>query len=124
MKGPRALVVDDEMGILILLQTFLQSFGYDVWLAQSGTEALDIIGSGMRFAVVISDVQMPGMTGWQLYERALGIDTDLQDRFIFATGNCSCQEAEPILDAGKRLLEKPFSLEAVRTAVNAVFNGQ
>jgi len=61
----RILVAEDSSIDAEMLQYTLEQFGYEVALAQDGAEALDLVRSG-RFRLVISDWEMPGLTGPQL----------------------------------------------------------
>lgn len=70
----KTLCVDDEANVLkALRRTFMDEENYQVYLAQSGAEGLDILESVEGIAIVISDYRMPGMTGVeflrQVYER-------------------------------------------------------
>ena len=63
-KG-RLLVVDDEPSIREMLQIFLKREGFDVSVAACGREALNLIRNG-AFDVIVSDIQMPDMSGIEL----------------------------------------------------------
>jgi two-component system CheB/CheR fusion protein len=65
LRGIRALVVDDEADARELLYCALQEAGADVVLAADGTEALALL-SAQPTNVVLTDVQMPGMDGFEL----------------------------------------------------------
>jgi len=62
---PRVLVVDDEENIRLVLRTMLRKHGYEVQVASSGEEALDVT-DGFGPDYVIADVRMGGMTGIEL----------------------------------------------------------
>jgi CheY-like chemotaxis protein len=65
-KGrPRALVVDDAPDVTEMIAMFLQHAGYDAVMAFSAAEALEAARSE-QFKVVISDIGMPGMNGYDL----------------------------------------------------------
>ena len=65
-SGPvTLLLVDDDPGILKALQRAVRSEGYRVLLANSGPQALEIIGAD-AVDMVLSDVDMPGMSGLDL----------------------------------------------------------
>jgi CheY-like chemotaxis protein len=63
----RILVVDDEEAIRVMLQHFLASLSYEVETAADGIEALDKLGRSM-FDLVLSDINMPRMKGFQLLQ--------------------------------------------------------
>jgi CheY-like chemotaxis protein len=64
----RILVVDDDPTILRLLQVNLEMEGHEVLTAGDGYEALERLREG-RPEVVLLDVMMPGLDGWQVCER-------------------------------------------------------
>jgi DNA-binding NtrC family response regulator len=65
---PRILVVDDDPGQRSLLESFLRSQKFEVTLADSGERALALL-SGSNFAMMISDVRMPGLSGLDTLRR-------------------------------------------------------
>lgn len=69
-KGRRILVVDDDAGILDTVAWMLRVMGYDVDIASDGEEALAMITPG-KYALVLSDVEMPRMTGIELRDALL-----------------------------------------------------
>ena len=65
--GKKILIVDDEPDVVSLLQTRLESQGFEVITAKDGTEGLDKVRRD-KPDVIILDVLMPGMTGYQFIE--------------------------------------------------------
>jgi CheY-like chemotaxis protein len=61
----RVLIVDDERDTTLTLTTLLQGEGYDVKGVHSGAEALSALRD-FEPDVMISDIAMPGMSGWEL----------------------------------------------------------
>jgi CheY-like chemotaxis protein len=66
------LVVDDEVAIVELLAELLTDEGYEVQTAFDGRNALALLRSGLRPEVVITDIMMPGLDGWALYDAIRG----------------------------------------------------
>jgi two-component system chemotaxis sensor kinase CheA len=64
----RLLFVDDSAFFRNLLLPVLKAAGYDVTTAASGTEALEIVERDTDFNAVVSDIEMPGMSGFDLVE--------------------------------------------------------
>ena len=65
VSKPRALVVDDAPDVTEMLAMFLQHAGYEAVMAFSASDALDA-ARVERFDVVVSDIGMPGMNGYEL----------------------------------------------------------
>jgi CheY-like chemotaxis protein len=64
-KSETLLVVDDNLDNIEILRAFLESRGYNVVSAQDGRSALEKLEE-IRPALVLLDVMMPGMDGWQV----------------------------------------------------------
>ena len=67
MENIKILVVDDESRMRKLVKDFLTREGYTVVEAGDGVEAMDIFYEEKDVALVILDVMMPKMDGWQVY---------------------------------------------------------
>lgn len=66
MDRRKILVVDDESRMRKLVKDFLQREGFDVLEAGDGSEALDIFFADQDISLIILDVMMPKMDGWQV----------------------------------------------------------
>ncbi|HVG25485.1 MAG TPA: response regulator [Thermoanaerobaculia bacterium] len=64
----RILVVDDDDAIRALLRTVLRRRGFAVDTARNGVEALEQLG-GSRYALIVLDLMMPRMSGYELVEQ-------------------------------------------------------
>ena len=73
---PRILLVDDEPNNLLLLEELLQSQGYETLVASSGSQALEIVQDFLPDLILL-DVMMPGMGGFEVCRR-LREDPNLQ----------------------------------------------
>jgi CheY-like chemotaxis protein len=69
--GTKVLVVDDEPSIANLAKVKLTNGGFDVTTAHSGEEALERVASDPPDVMVL-DVMMPGMDGWEVARRIKG----------------------------------------------------
>lgn len=65
MTDRTVLVVDDDPNALDIVRTFLESKGYSVATAKDGNEALALL-EDVQPALVLLDVMMPGMDGWEV----------------------------------------------------------
>ncbi len=65
MERLKILVVDDEARMRKLIRDFLEKSGYDVLEAEDGSQAVDIFFEKKEIALVILDVMMPKMDGWE-----------------------------------------------------------
>jgi len=107
------LVVDDDAGIRAVLKMALEDEGYLVSLATNGCEALDRIAERAP-ALILLDLNMPVMTGWELQDRLRNRQSTIPVIFMTA-GSCADVEAMRHHAAGS--LCKPFGLDEVLDAV-------
>jgi two-component system, cell cycle response regulator CpdR len=95
----RILIVDDEPLILEMTAAMVEDMGCNVVTAVSGAEALEKIVAE-RIDVLITDINMPGMNGYDLANQAKGVCKEL--RVIVMSGH-------DIIHRGYPLIRKPFS---------------
>jgi len=72
------LVVDDDASVLEVVAAMLEDLGCDVISASSGMEALDQLRRNEHISILITDINMPGMDGHELAERAKRIRPELK----------------------------------------------
>ena len=111
----RVLLVDDDPKILAVTQRVLESSGHDVVACSSGDEALAHL-KGNVFDVMVTDVQMPGMTGLKLLRAVREYDLELP--VVLMTGQPGVQSAVDAIEYGAfRYLIKPVPAVALRAVV-------
>jgi response regulator RpfG family c-di-GMP phosphodiesterase len=114
----RILCVDDEPKVLSGYQRQLHE-QYEITTATSGAEALQTIASSAPFAVIVSDMRMPGMDGVQFLVAARNCAPDSVR--IMLTGNADQQTAVEAVNEGNifRFLTKPCDPAAFARALQA-----
>ena len=120
--GRRVLVVDDEAPIRKLLARLLERRGFEVREADSGTAAL-AIAAEFRPTLLLCDVRMPGISGFDLYREAVQLDPAMASRSVFITGDDTSAEHESAEFAHVPILAKPFTaadLDAILAQVAPV----
>ena len=118
--GGTVLVVDDEPIVLQVLTSALREAGMNVRSAPNGLAAASILADGLVPQVLITDLSMPGMDGFDLADLARKLLPDLP--VIFTTGfGEDVLERRDLDPADLTLLRKPFRLadvlETVREAL-------
>ncbi len=68
MAKKRILLIDNDKTIVVLLKTILSTRGYDTQVALNGKEALDILNRDTNFNLIILDLMMPSVNGWQVMQ--------------------------------------------------------
>ncbi len=93
------LVIDDSLTTRMLEQSILESAGYDVALATSAEEGLELVQAS-RYALCLVDVEMPGMDGFAFVER-IRADAALKDLpAILVTSRSSPEDRQRGLEVG------------------------
>jgi two-component system, cell cycle response regulator CpdR len=70
LLGHTVLIVDDEPFVLDVVKAMLEEFGCAVVTATTPTEALAKLAGDERIEILITDINMPGMSGYDLAEKA------------------------------------------------------
>jgi signal transduction histidine kinase len=107
--GERILVVDDEVVVRDLLAKLLDEEGYEVYVAESATDALTL---DEKFDLLLTDVVMPDVPGTQL---ARSIDAR---HVLFMSG----YDQQMLVEANEPFLAKPFGREELARAVRDVLD--
>ncbi|WP_353474909.1 ATP-binding protein [Salipiger sp. H15] len=117
------LVVDDEEDVSDLIREILVRDGFEVTVAGSAEAALDLL-AGRDFALILTDLNMPGLGGRGFYERLLRDRPQLARRMGFVTGDTMSPQARGFLDgAGRPFLEKPIAPDELRRLARAMLEG-
>jgi two-component system cell cycle sensor histidine kinase/response regulator CckA len=117
--GPRVLVVDDDDALLRAHARALVLGGYQVITAVNGAEAIHAI-SEQSFDVILSDIDMPGMSGITLLERVRTYDLDVP--VVLITGAPSLETAMKAMECGAlRYLTKPIDLQSLVKVADDAF---
>nr|MCU0633344.1 response regulator [Gemmatimonadaceae bacterium] len=119
----RLLLVEDDPAVRTVTQQMLERHGYRVSTAAGGHEALAILAAADdAYALVITDVVMPGMRGRELAERIRRLSATLPVLFVsgYADDEALLEELEPI---GASFLAKPFTIAALLRKVRDALDG-
>ena len=116
--APRIAVIDDDHDIRAMLRVVLELSGYEIIVAQNGRDALDLLRVVPPVALIILDLKMPVMNGWQ-FRDAQRADPDLRDvPVLILSGDTGVAAAARALGAEAHL-EKPVDIDALLRTVEA-----
>jgi len=116
----KILVVDDQRAICYSLKRFLQSEGYIVYTAASGTDALMLLND-MKPDLVIMDVRMPEMDGLEVLRRIKAVDAKIQ--VIMMTAFSTTEKAIWAMKLGAYdYIPKPFNNDELLMRVKNALN--
>jgi signal transduction histidine kinase len=109
--GPFTLLIaEDDPGVRVFAVSAARELGYQVIEADGAAVALERLGQRPEINLLLTDVVMPGSNGRQLVDAAMVLRPDL--KVVYMTGYTrNAIVHNGTLDAGTRLLTKPFTLE-------------
>jgi CheY-like chemotaxis protein len=121
-ERPRVLVAEDDASLRNVLVLYLRRRGFEVDEALDGAEALALVeqalAEGSTYAVIVSDIRMPNLTGDKLLEEVRRRDEELARRVILMTGYAHVAEDPGLLEKlATPLLQKPFALEQLSVLI-------
>lgn len=123
----RVLLIDDELTIRLALRRFFTRMGWSVDEATNGESGYAMIlldeqqRSAPRYAVIISDLRMPGLNGIDLHARVMEQMPGVLPRLIFSTGDIVSEEAAQFVQSTSCVvIQKPFELAALRETVQRI----
>jgi signal transduction histidine kinase/CheY-like chemotaxis protein len=122
--GARALLVDDDMRNLLALTPVLEHWGIQVMAAGEGREALETLETEGDFDIVLLDIMMPGLDGYEVTReiRSKPAYTDLP--VIALTARAGEEDLRDCLAAGANdHLVKPIELEELKILLDKYLSG-
>lgn len=117
----RVLVVDDELNIRRILQASFDKNGWVALTAESGEEALAILNRE-EVDCVLTDVTMPGLSGYDLQKQVADKYPNLPVVIMTAYGTIP-QAIEAIRSGAFEFVTKPFDLDSVKKVVQSTLEG-
>ena len=121
-KKPTILVVDDMTTTLLLLHDLLKDT-YEVKIAKSGTKALEILESPNDIDLILLDIEMPDINGYDVCKRIKNNETITHIPIIFITGRTSQADEEYGLNLGAiDYITKPFNNAIVKLRIKNYLN--
>ena len=114
---PSVLLVEDEAFLRELVMENLQDAGYSVFEASNGNDGVDVLRSEQHIDVLLSDIKLPDIDGYQVAEAGSGLRPGL--KVILMTGYAPSPLPEALQPVVYRVLQKPFSLDLLPETVAA-----
>lgn len=112
------LIAEDERGIRMLIRDFLKKEGYNVLEAANGLEAVTLFGQNPNVDLVILDVMMPVLKGWEVC-REIRQTSDVPVLFLTALGDTQ-DELTGFKSGADDYIVKPFEYEILMARVKAM----
>jgi HAMP domain-containing protein/CheY-like chemotaxis protein/signal transduction histidine kinase len=118
LEGRAVLLVDDDARNIFALSSVLERRGMRVYTASTGSEALSLMHEHDDIAIVLTDIMMPGMDGYQTMDAIRQIEKWRRLPIIALTAKAMKGDREKCLDAGASdYLAKPVDTEQLMAAL-------
>jgi DNA-binding NtrC family response regulator len=115
---PVVLFVDDDPVILKCYRRDFASEDLQCEFVQTGEAALALVSSATPPDVVVCDLLMPGVSGAELYEKAVSTDPTWRKRFVFTTGFSNVRHISAFIESVEgRVFKKPIDAQELREAI-------
>lgn len=122
----RILLAEDSADNVLIIRLYLKNYPYTIDVAENGGEAVDLYAEN-AYDLVLMDIQMPGMDGYEATERIRRIEQDrgiARTPIIAVTAHASEEIRKRVLECGgDAYITKPVPkarlLEAIQAAIHA-----
>jgi len=112
MANNKILIIDDDNRNIFALKAVLKARGYDCLSATGAEEGLELLRHDQEIAVVLMDMMMPGMDGYQAMAKMEGHPELKKIPVIAVTAQAMLGDRERCLDAGAvAYVSKPINVE-------------
>jgi CheY-like chemotaxis protein len=115
--GKRALLIDDDAAVRTALCDIVTELGYVADVAPSGAAGLELFEKN-HYDVVLTDLLMPGITGWEVLEAVRRLDPKIP--VVIVTGAAVWTDDRRVAQPGVALVCKPVDVDFLETAIARV----
>ncbi len=111
--GLKILLIEDELVVREVITDMLAALGHQVLAVDSGEKGLGRLASGESVDIVLTDLKMPGMSGWEVLQAIKARWPHLPAGIITGTPELLQEQREPV----DVVMRKPIRLDALREAI-------
>lgn len=120
----KIMIVDDDPGVIYTIKNGLESLGsnYEIITAENGKECLELLDNNQIPDLIILDILMPVMSGWETFQkiREKLSSEELPIIFLTARKDQIAKNAGGFL--GEDFIEKPFQLPDLKQKIEKILN--
>ncbi|KGM45498.1 hypothetical protein NP83_05635, partial [Neobacillus niacini] len=110
LEGKRVLLVDDDVRNVYALMSFLEQYKMEIAFAENGRESLEVLEKSPDFDLILMDIMMPEMDGYEAIKRIRRMTHFSHLPIIALTAKAMKEDRDKCLDAGASdYIVKPFN---------------
>jgi CheY-like chemotaxis protein len=118
--GKKILIVEDDAMSVVFLKEALKSSGAETTTTSNGGDAVKIIGKGKKFDLILMDIKLPGMSGYEATRRIKAV-SDVP--VLAQTAYAMSDDYKKILQAGcDDYISKPIHRRTLLQKIETLFN--
>ena len=110
------LLIEDDPGVREVLGIMLASLGHSVLQAAGGREGLELLAAGSSVDLVLTDLRIPHMTGWEVVKEVRARWQHIPVGLVTGTPEALWESREPV----DLVIAKPATIDALREAISRV----
>lgn len=119
-KMAKIMTVDNEPTTVELVKSILEGAGYKVITATSGQECLDKLAAGAKPDLILLDIMMPGLPGWEVYQSIRKTDKKVKVAFLSVVDVSEKGKASLIKCGLSDYIVKPFTADELISSVKKI----
>jgi len=116
VASPHLLLVEDDEPLAGILSAHLRARGYEVSISPTAEAAQEALRDGLRPALILLDINLPGDTGWSVVRSKALVDAGSPPVVVVSAMSVSPARLREYGVAG--YLPKPFALETLKTTID------
>ena len=118
----KIMVVDDDPDILLTILTFLEKEGYGITCANNGKECLEILEKGEKPDLILLDIMMPDMNGWDVFYKIKGKSGCGQTPIVFLTAKSDRYSQGFGKFSADDYIAKPFEINELKEKIKKILS--
>jgi CheY-like chemotaxis protein len=112
LAGKRALIVDDDIRNIFAMTSFLERYEMTIHAAENGLEAIELLSGAEQYDVILMDIMMPDMDGYETMRRIRDIPAHRDLPILALTAKAMKGDREKCIEAGASdYIAKPVDTE-------------
>lgn len=120
----KIMIVDDDPGVIYTIKNGLESLGsnYDIITIENGKECLEFLENNSIPDLIILDIMMPEMSGWETFKKIREKISAEQLPIIFLTARKDQMAKNAGGFLGEDFIEKPFKIPDLKLKIDKILN--
>jgi two-component system, chemotaxis family, sensor kinase CheA len=119
LEGKKVLLVDDDVRNVYALSSFLELYGMNITFAENGLECLNILENNSNFDLILMDIMMPEMDGYETIRRLRVLPEFAKLPIIALTAKAMKEDREKCINAGASdYIVKPFNPDQLLSLIS------